>query len=96
VLESIALLDVIQEADALAQELMNQRAMPDTAAADAAHIAVAVVNGVDFLVTWNFRYMANAQVRARVEFICRSVGREPAIICTPSELMEPNDAKVAD
>jgi len=41
-------LDVTQEVDGLAQELMNQRAMPDNAAADAAHIAVAVVNGVDF------------------------------------------------
>ena len=95
-LENIALLDVTQAVDGLAQELIGQQAVPGNAAADATHIAVAVVNGVDFLVTWNFRRIANAEMRARIESVCRSVGYKPAVICTPSELMESSDADIAD
>ena len=45
---------------------------------DAAHIAIAVTNGVDFLVTWNFRHIANATMRVRIEQVCRQAGYEPA------------------
>jgi len=50
--------------------------------------AIAVTNGVDFLVTWNPRHIANAAMRARIEQICRRAGYEPPVICTPNELME--------
>lgn len=52
------------------------------------HIAVAVTNGVEYLVTWNCRHLANATIRVRVEEVCRSAGYEPTIICTPEELLE--------
>ena len=62
----------------------------------AAHIAIAVTNGVDYLVTWNFRHIANAAMRSRIERACRSAGYQPAIICTPNELMEPDHADATD
>lgn len=55
---------------------------------DALHIAVAVVNGVDYLLTWNYCHMASAQIRAGVERVCRNLGYEPTLICTSEELME--------
>ena len=58
------------------------------AAGDAAHIAVAAANGADYLVTWNFRHIANATMRSRIERACRQAGFEPPVICTPNELME--------
>ncbi len=57
-----------------------------------AHIAIAVTNGADYLVTWNFRHIANAVLRSRIEHVCRQAGYEPPVICTPNELMEPDHA----
>jgi len=88
VLENLALLDISVEAVALAENLVKQRAIPEQAAEDALHIALATVNGMDYLVTWNFKHIANASMRANVELVCRLNGYEPPIICTPLELME--------
>ena len=68
---------------------MNDRcAMPKMAADDALHIALAIVHGMDFLLTWNCRHIANATMRSRIEETCRSAEYEPPIICTPEELLE--------
>ncbi|MDE0004735.1 MAG: type II toxin-antitoxin system VapC family toxin [Rhodospirillaceae bacterium] len=88
VLEGVALLDASPDAERLAQRLLDLRAVPREAAADAAHIAIAVTNGAEYLVTWNFRHIANAAMRVRIERACRQAGYEPPVICTPNELME--------
>ncbi len=54
---------------------------------DAAHIAVAAVGGVDYLLTWNFKHIANAVLRDRIERTCRLSGCKPPAICTPEELL---------
>ncbi len=87
-LDSLTLLDATEEALELAQQLVNAGAVPAKAAEDAAHIAIAVVNGIEYLVTWNYRHIANATIRSQIETVCRNAGFEPAIICTPEELME--------
>ena len=90
-LESVTLLDATEEAAELAQQLIESGAIPGKAAEDAGHIAIAVTNGIDYLVTWNCRHIANATMRSQIERICRIAGYEPTIICTPDELMEPDD-----
>ena len=75
-------------AEELARRLVDLGAVPREAAADAAHIAIAAANGVDYLVTWNFRHIANAAMRVRIEGACREAGYGPPVICTPNELME--------
>ena len=62
------------------------------AAQDAVHVVLAVVNGVDYLVTWNLRHITNAVVRPGIERICQQAGFEATVICTPDELMEDYDA----
>lgn len=61
--------------------------MPPKAAVDAAHVAIATVHGVNFLLTWNCAHIANAVMRERIEDICRRGGYRPPVICTPEELM---------
>ncbi len=95
-LGAVALVDATSDAEGLTQALVDLGAVPRQAADDAAHIAIAVTNGVDFLVTWNFRHIANATMRVRIEQVCRQAGYEPPVICTPNELMEANDAKTTD
>ncbi len=87
-LEGVALLNASADAEDLARRLLDLGAVPREAAADAAHIAIAVANGVEYLVTWNFRHIANAAMRVRIERACREAGYQPPVICTPNELME--------
>jgi hypothetical protein len=72
----------------LAAALVGPGAIPEPAAMDAAHIAIATVHGLDYLLTWNCAHIANAAIRNSIESICRGAGYEPPILCTPEELME--------
>ena len=87
-LKPLPLLNPHDEEAELAQALLKQAALPARAAADALHIAIAVVNGMDYLLTWNCTHIANAALRNRIETVCRSKGFEVPIICTPEELLE--------
>jgi hypothetical protein len=87
VLEGVSLLEVRTEALALAQALLGRGPLPERAAADALHIAIAAIHGVEFLLTWNCKHIANAQMRPLIERICRGQGYEPPVLCTPEELM---------
>lgn len=87
-LTEVSVLEIVQEASALGRELVRQAALPAKAEADALHIAIATVHGLDYLLTWNCTHIANATMRPRIEAICRAAGFEPPIICTPFELMQ--------
>ena len=52
-LQDIPLLTLSAEAAGLAQALIAQGPLPDTAVVDALHIAIAAVNGMHYLLTWN-------------------------------------------
>ncbi len=58
-----------------------------TAVEDALHIAVAVIHGMDYLLTCNCKHIANAEKGHAIATVCRSNNYEPPIICTPEELM---------
>jgi hypothetical protein len=81
-------LAVTEEASKLAELFLSVNALPSKAALDAIHIAVAVVHGMDYLLTWNCTHIANAKIRGNIDQICRAEGLQPAMICTPEELME--------
>ena len=90
-LEGIRRLGTTEESSSLTRRLLELGVFPQEAATDAAHVGVATVNRVDYLLTWNLRHIAGAKVRARIEGACRTAGYEPTIICTPYELMEVSD-----
>ena len=91
ILASLATLDATAEAERLAETLVCTAAVSHAAVRDAVHIAIAAANGVEYLVTWNFRHIANAVARPLIESACRIAGFEPPTICTPEELMEDID-----
>ena len=62
--------------------------MPRSAVEEALHIAVAAVHGVDFILTWNCKHIANATMRQEIERVCREADYQPPVICTPEELMD--------
>jgi predicted nucleic acid-binding protein len=87
-LDGVELLAATDAALSLARELIEQRTVPRKAAEDALHIAIAVTNGVDYLLTWNYKHLANARMRTGIERVCRQQGFEPSIICSPEALLE--------
>lgn len=91
-LDGIPLLEVSEDVDLLAQALLNEVPLPTKAAVDAFHISVAAVNGIEYLMTWNCKHIANPSLRPRIEAVCRDRGYEPPVICTPQELLEIDDA----
>jgi len=88
VLSGIPEIELTEEAAAFAERLVKNGPLPSKAALDALHIAVAVSDGVDYLLTWNFKHLANVVIRRKIEKACRSAGYEPCSICTPEELLE--------
>lgn len=93
-LEAVEQLDLLAssvDADELAAALIAGRAVPASEPRDAFHIAIAAVNGVQYLLTWNYKHIANASLRERIEQTCRAAGFEPPIICTPDELLGIHD-----
>ncbi len=84
--DKLTILSVTPEADQLAQALIQKHALPAKAAQDALHIAVATVHGMNYLLTWNFKHIANAHLRGAIEATCRLAGYEAPKLCTPEEL----------
>lgn len=82
------LLELNEEALSFAEELIENGPLLQNAVEDALHIAVATLNEMDYLLTWNFTHLANATMRYKIEQVCRQLGYEPPIICTPQELLE--------
>ncbi len=80
---------ITPEAAELARGLVLRGTVPDSEPEDALHIAIAAVNGLEYLVTWNFKHIANATMRSKIERVCIVEGYRPPTICTPEELMEP-------
>jgi len=88
ILRGISVLDSTDAVRALGSALIAQGPISPRAAIDALHIAIAAVNGMEYLLTWNCSHIANAVMRPRIEEVCRTEGYEPPVICTPLELME--------
>jgi predicted nucleic acid-binding protein len=85
----LPVLRITPDARALADRIFRATTLPDKAASDALHVAIAAVNGMDFLLTWNCTHIANGVVLKIVNAVCRDNGYEPPIVCTPEELLAP-------
>jgi hypothetical protein len=87
VVKDLPLLDITVEVAELASSILASGKIPRKAATDAAHIAIAAVHEMDFLVTWNCVHIANATIAKSLASICREHDCECPVICTPEELM---------
>jgi hypothetical protein len=80
-------LTITPEVENLAAEFLHTGALPATARSDAIHLAVASVVRADYLLTWNCRHLANAQILRRLEREATRFGWALPTVCTPMELM---------
>jgi hypothetical protein len=81
-------LAITPEVDVVAKSLLARGLIPVSAADDAVHIAVSAVHGMHFLLTWNFKHIANAEKEEVIRLTCQENGFVCPVICTPEELME--------
>ncbi|MFQ6120536.1 MAG: type II toxin-antitoxin system VapC family toxin [Methanosarcinales archaeon] len=74
-------LELNDKVEEMAQVYMERLYIPEKSFRDAAHLAVASVHNIDYLVTWNCTHIAKMKIN-------ESFGIPTPIICTPEELME--------
>ena len=86
-LANIPLLPITEAVAPLATALVRGHALPANAVNDALHVAVAAVQGIDYLLTWNYRHLDNAETKPAVRDTCAEHGHPAPEICTPRELM---------
>lgn len=65
-ISGLPILEINDAAEELAKRLVDGGLIPETSTEDALHIALATVHGMDFLLTWNFRHINNAEVKAQI------------------------------
>lgn len=87
VLSSLPRVAINSDAQELARLFLATGCLPPKAARDAVHLAVATSIAADYLLTWNCRHLANAQILKRLEREGRSAGFVLPRVCTPLELM---------
>lgn len=87
ILGGLVALEITEEAEALTQAIMAAGMLPPHAVRDAAHVAVAAVHAIDYLLTWNCKHLANAQITRRIRIVCEKLAHRMPVICTPEELM---------
>ena len=85
-IEALPSLSLGEDARGLALVFLQKKVLPRKAVEDALHIAVATCNGMDYLVTWNCKHIANAEIRSAINRVCTEKGFEAPVICTPEEL----------
>jgi len=90
IIREIPILEADDFVESIAKELIARKAIPEQAQFDALHIAIATRHGIDYLLTWNCRHIANAQTMKKIETVVLGMGYELPLICTPDELMETN------
>ena len=86
-LAGLPLLAISKDAEDLAAKILSGHMMPEKAAADALHVAVAALGRVNYLLTLNCTHIANAHELPRVYRLLNSEGLGGMLICTPSEFL---------
>ncbi len=86
-LTGIPLLSTTDAVVVLARALIAGGALPAKAMGDALHISLCAVHRIDYLLTWNFRHLDNAELKPLVRAICLNNSYSCPEICTPQELM---------
>lgn len=77
----IEVLKFTEEAKELAEEYMKQGAIPDSEPEDAYHIAIAALNGIEALASWNYKHIVSLnpirkihEINKKREYILIEIG----------------------
>lgn len=82
------LLEFDIEAEELAERYIREGIIPERHKSDAIHIAVATVNGIEVIVSWNFQHIVKLKTKTMVNGVNRLLGYREIEICSPEEMTE--------
>lgn len=84
---TIDLVDLKMIAFRIADVYIYYRIMPADPRGDALHLAVASYHRCDYLVTWNYKHLANPNKFASIRRINGQLGLFTPVLATPQQLM---------
>jgi predicted nucleic acid-binding protein len=87
-LENMPVLPVSDDIHGVVQAYLAHQVMPRGHMGDSFHLAFASVYGLDYLLTWNCRHLANPAKVAHVTVINRRLGLLTPTMLTPQMLVE--------
>ncbi len=90
-LVDIPILDPNPDVETVTEQLVSHSLIPESARLDASHVATAALAGVQFLLTQNYRHIANASVLPRVYRLLDELGLPGLLIYTPAEFLGGSD-----
>lgn len=88
--------EINERVERIALCLVQRGLIPPQVAEDALHIAIAAVHGADFILTWNFKHIANPMMQRRIAGYLDEIGLPLPFICTPEELLGEDDGTIGN
>ena len=79
-------LSISDEATQIAELLLSHDVIPKGSEEDALHIGIATAQGADYLLTWNFKHINNAETKTIIMELVESSGYVCPQLCSPEEL----------
>jgi predicted nucleic acid-binding protein len=86
-IKDLPILPLTDNTKTLAGEYITKLRLPQKASLDAVHLACAVENELDYLLTWNCKHLAHGEIIQRLQVVNLSLGLPTPIILTPEELL---------
>ena len=87
IVKNIPLLLINEDTLKIAQVFLDRKIIPEKAAEDGLHIAIATIHRVDYLLTWNCKHIANPEIQRNIARYLDEIGLYLPFICTPEELL---------
>jgi predicted nucleic acid-binding protein len=76
------------QAERLADVYIKNNIIPENKRLDALHIASASINGLDYILSLNFKHINKLKTKRLVELINLNEGYKGIVICTPMEVID--------
>lgn len=89
---TLPVLEIVPEVEEIAAVYAGRHLMPRGDMGDAFHLAAASYYGLDFLLTWNCRHLANANKTRHLQVVNTQMGLATPVITTPDLLLREEDA----
>ncbi len=87
IIENFIILEIDESVEELAKEYIKYGAIPEAYFEDAYHIAVAVLNEMDYLLSWNFRHIVRRKTKDIVRMVNSLKNLKQIEIIAPAELL---------
>jgi len=87
IIKDFSVLEINESVEELAKECVNYGAVSESHQEDAYHIAVATLNEMDYLISWNFRHIVRRITKDIVRMISTLRNLKQVEITTPGELL---------